>query len=74
MEEIIQLLKKINNNIDYATCDNLMSGKLLDSLQIVMLISAIEQKYNISLEPEMITTENFDSAQAIWKMIDGIKK
>jgi len=42
-------------------------------MDIVNIIDAIENKYNISIEFEMINAENFDSIEAMDAMIKKLK-
>ena len=48
---------------------NLMTNKIIDSMDIVNIIAALENKYDISIEFDMITAENFDSIETINAMI-----
>jgi acyl carrier protein len=49
--------------------DNLFESGILDSMGIVALISYLEEKLKITIEPEEITEENFASIAAIDKLI-----
>ena len=38
MDELLEILNDINPDIDYMTEDNLIDGKVLDSLSIILMI------------------------------------
>ena len=73
MDELIKILKNINPDIDYKTEEKLVEDKIYNSLNIVMLICALSEKFNIKITPEYMINDNFNSAQRIWKMIMEIK-
>ena len=44
----------------------------MDSLDIVEVIMEIEKEFGIEIPPDQIDPDNFQSVQAIWKMIQDI--
>lgn len=74
MEELLEILNDINPDVDYETEDNLIDGKVYDSFSIITLISNISDEFDIELGPEHLIPENFNSAQAIWEMIQRIQE
>ena len=74
MEELIELLKEFNNTVDYETETALVSSEIFDSMDVVTLIGEIEDRFEIEISMEDVTEENFNSAEAMWKMIESLKK
>ncbi len=74
MEELLEILNDINDEIDYDTEDNLIDGKIFDSFSIISLISEICDTFDIEIGPKYMVNENFNSAQAMWKMIQEIQE
>lgn len=74
MEELLDILNDINPDIDYETEDNLIDGKVLDSFSIVSLISAICDEFDIEISPKYLVPENFNSAKAMWALIQKIQE
>ena len=74
MEELLALLKTCCPTVDFAVEDHLMSEKILDSMDIVTIISNLEAKYDVSIEFEMITPDNFDSAKQMYAMVKRLKE
>lgn len=72
MEEIVKILKSIRPEID-VTSDSLVDNGLLDSFDIVTLISELIDKFNIEISVEDIIPDNFNSVKAINKLIEGKK-
>ena len=57
-----------------ATEKNLIDGKCLDSLTILTLITEICDTFDISIGPKWMKNENFNSVEAMWKMIQAIQE
>jgi len=69
MDELIEILMDINPDVDYENETALIDGKVLDSFSIVTLISEISDTFDIDISPKYLVPENFNSVQAMWKMI-----
>lgn len=74
MEELLEILRDINPDVDYETEDNLIDGKVLDSLSIIQMINEICETFDIEIGPKWMRNENFNSAQKIWAMIQAIQE
>ena len=59
--------------VDFINEKSLITNKVIDSMDIVNIIEAIENKYDISIEFEMINAENFDSIEAMEAMIKKLQ-
>ena len=72
MEELLEILSELHPEVDFATEKSLVDGKILDSFDIVSLISEINENFDVVVPPEEIKPENFNSAEAIWEMIQRL--
>ena len=45
---------------------------ILDSLDIVTLITDINDAFDVAIPPEEILPENFNSAKALWELIERL--
>ncbi|MBR3032452.1 MAG: acyl carrier protein [Clostridiales bacterium] len=73
MDELIAILKDIHPDVDYATATNLIDGKILDSFDIISLVSEIADKFDVVISAEYMVPENFNSAQALWDLIQKLE-
>lgn len=73
MEKVLEILKGIDPTIDYMSIDNLIDGKVLDSLQIVTLVTEISQAFDITISPKYLEPKYFNSVEAIWEMVQDIQ-
>ena len=74
MEELLDIMTEINPDVDYETEDNLIDGQVYDSLSILTLITEICDTFDIEIGPKWMRNENFNSAKAIWAMIQAIQE
>lgn len=73
MDELMEILEEINPDVDYETEDRLIDGKVLDSFSIVSLVAQISDNFDIEISPKYLVPENFNSAAAMWEMIQTIR-
>ncbi|MBR5498169.1 MAG: acyl carrier protein [Clostridia bacterium] len=74
MDELLEILEEINPDIDYSTATKLIDDKMLDSFSIVSLVAEISDVFDIEISPKYLVPENFNSAQAMMKMIETIQE
>lgn len=69
MEELLKILSSLHPEVDFATAGDLVEEGILDSLDIVTLITEINRAFDVQIPAEEILPENFSSADAIWSLI-----
>ena len=69
MKELLEILNELHPDVDFEKEESLIEDKILDSLDIVSLISEIDDRFDVVIPPEEIVPENFNSAKAIWALI-----
>lgn len=74
MEELLNILKQIDAEIDFENEKDLVDTGTLDSIAIVEIIAAIEDKYGLIIDPEDIDPDNFQSLEAISNMVNRMIK
>ena len=74
MDELLEILRDIDDDIDYENETNLIDGKVLDSLSILTLITEICDTFDIEIGPQWMKNENFNSVEAMWNIIQAIKE
>lgn len=72
MEELIKILSGLHPDVDFQTHENLIGDKILDSFDIVTLIAEIDDEFDVEVKTEDIVPENFNSAKAIYSMIERL--
>lgn len=74
MERLYEVLKNCCPTVDFEGEKKLVTDGVIDSVDLVSVISDIEEEFDISIDMENITPENFDSVEAMWALINRIQK
>lgn len=74
MEEFLKLLKKIKPNVDFTKEQALVDDGLLESLDIISIISEVAEGYGVLIPSDEIIPENFNSAEAMYELIEDFKE
>lgn len=73
MEDLLEILSELHPDIDFKTQEKLIDNMILDSFDIVTLISEISDNFDVTISAEHIIPENFNSAQAIYALIQKLE-
>ena len=71
LDHMIELLGDVKGNVDYENCTTLVDDRVLDSFDILSIISSINDEFAVSGPGKDIGPDNFNSAQA---MLDMVKR
>lgn len=74
MEKLLEILKRVKPEMDFLYSIDLVDEGVLDSIDIVSIISEIEEEYGIEVDPDEIDPDNFQSASAMLEMIQKAMK
>lgn len=72
MEKLIEILKELHDDVDFENENALVDDGILDSLDIVSLVTEIDSEFDVRIPPEEIVPENFNSASALWALIQKL--
>ena len=72
MEQLLEILKNMHPDVDFDTEEDLIGEGILDSLDIVTLITEINNTFDVSIPAEEVVPENFNSAAALWALIERL--
>ena len=73
MNDFIAMLKKIKPNVDFENEDALVDDGILESLDIITIIAEIADKYDVIIPSDEITSDNFNSAEALYELVEDLK-
>lgn len=73
MERLLEILEEINPDIDFENCTTLIDDGLLDSFAILEIVAEINDAFDVEVSAPEIIPENFNSAHALWAMIQRLK-
>ena len=73
MEQLLEILKEIRPDVDFENEKELIDEGILDSFDVVSIISEIDDKFGVQIRITELDPENFNSAEAIWKLIQNLQ-
>lgn len=74
MEELLEILTDLHPEVDFETCETLVDDKIIDSFDIVSIISEISEQFDVVIPAEEIVPENFNSAEALYDLIQRLEE
>ena len=69
MEKLIEILSAIHPDVDFENAVDLIDDGILDSLDIVTIVTEINDVFDVTIPAEEIVPENFNSAEALYALI-----
>lgn len=72
MEELLEILQELHSDVDFETEDKLVDDKILDSFDLVTLVTELGDAFDIEITAKDFVPENFNSAQAMWEMVQRL--
>ena len=73
MEELLEILEDLHPEVDFDTETGLIDKAILDSFDIITIISEIADTFDVVVPAKELIPENFNSAQALWNMITRLE-
>ena len=73
MTELLDILENLHPEVDFDTCTTLIDDKILDSFDIITIISEINEEFDVVIPAEEIVPENFNSAQALYALVKKLE-
>lgn len=74
MEDLFKVLERIKPGVDFKNNNSLIDDEILDSFDIVTLVAALDEKFDIQITAKDILPENFNSAEAMYKLIQRLEE
>lgn len=74
MDKILEILSKIRPEFDYRCSSDYIADGLLDSFDIVTLVSDLDATFGICIPGTEITPDNFRNADSIAKLVNRYRK
>ena len=74
METLLEILNDIDDTVNWEDETALIDDRILDSFGVISLISELEDQFEIEIDASEIVPDNFNSADALWKMIQRLQE
>ena len=74
MDELLEVLKRIKPEINFEENKHLIDNEELDSFDIVSIVAAISEEFDVQIGAADIIPENFNSAEAMYNLIQRLEE
>lgn len=74
LEELLEILTEAVPGVDFETETALVDDEILESLDIVTIVSEIKEAFDVEISVEDLVPENFNSVQAMLALIEARKE
>ena len=69
MEELLNILNDLHDDVDFMNEKKLIDDGVLDSFDIIQLVSSINDTFDIDIDAGDLLPENFNTVEAMWELI-----
>ncbi len=73
LEKLLELLNGVRPDVDFENETALIDDGLLDSFDVVSIISEIDDVFGVQIRINELDPDNFNSAEAIWNLIQKLQ-
>ena len=73
LETIIGILSDLHEDVDFTAEDKLIDKKILDSFDIITVITEINSEFDVAIPADKIVPENFNSAKALAALVEELE-
>ena len=74
MEELLRIMSEVRPDIDFETEDKLIDNEMLDSLDIVAIVTDVNDEFDVDINVNDLLPENFNSVDAILALITKLQE
>ena len=72
METLLNILHGLHPDVDFASIDDLYDEGVLDSLDMVRLVTEIGMEFDVQIPAEELIPENFQNVNTIMALIERL--
>ena len=73
MEELLRIMSEVRPDIDFETEDKLIDNEMLDSLDIVAIVTDVNDEFDVDINVNDLLPENFNTVEAMWDLIQKLQ-
>ena len=73
MDRILQILAELRPDVDFTLVQNLIDDGVLDSFDVVSLVSELCDAFEVSISVDDLTPENFNTPEAMLALVERLQ-
>ncbi len=71
-DTLMEILEELRPDVDFESEKALITDGILESFDIVSLVSELNDEFDITIRPKDLVPENFNSVEAMLNMIEEL--
>jgi acyl carrier protein len=72
--KVLNILSEIRSEFDFSTSSNFIEDGMLDSFDVVTLVTMLDEEFKISIEGTQVIPDNFISVESICSLLSKYVK
>ncbi len=72
MDTILEILEELHSDVDFMKEDKLVDHKILDSFDLVTLVSELGEAFDVEIKAKDFVPENFNSVKSMHLMVERL--
>ncbi len=73
MQELYELLNGCCPTVDFENGEHIWTDRQIDSMDVLNIVAALEDHYEVEIDYQLLTPKHFDSAAAIMALVEQSK-
>ena len=73
-EKVMEILKEARSDVDFENETKLWDDGILDSFDVISIVSELNDTFNIEINVEDLLPENFNTAAAICELVEKLQE
>lgn len=73
MEDLIRIMSEVRPDVDFETATTLIDDGILDSLNIISIVTEVNDFFGIEINVNDLLPENFNSASALYELVEKLQ-
>ena len=72
-ENVLEVLRAIRQDVDFESAKNLIDDGILDSFDIISIVSELNEAFDINITADELEPENFNTLDAIVSLVEYLR-
>ena len=74
MDRLLEILKEVRPDVDFENEEKLIDDDILDSFDIISIVSEINDEFDVDINVDDLLPENFNTVDAMFELITKLKE
>ena len=72
-EQLLEILQNAHPGVDYESATSLIDGGIIESFDLIMVVTDIKDAFDVEITVEDLQPENFNSVDAMLALIERLR-